>query len=60
MKSPFWLPVLFSLGIVALAGLVLFVAAIVSYSPSLFHWLESKGQTFEGSRFYVMAHGHKH
>jgi hypothetical protein len=59
MKSPFWLPVLFSLGIVALAGFVLFVATIVSYSPSLFHWLESKRQTFGGPCYYVMAHGHK-
>lgn len=58
MKSVFWLPVLFSLGIVVLAGLVLFVAVIVSYGPSMFRWFESKGQTFGGSRSYVMSHGH--
>ena len=49
MNFAFWLPVLFSLGIVALAGFVLVLAAVDNYGPSLFQWLRFKGQGLGGS-----------
>jgi hypothetical protein len=60
MNLAFWLPVLFALGIVALAGFVVFLAGLDSYGPSLLHWLAAKGQTHGGSHAYTLAHGHTH
>ena len=60
MNFAFWIPALFSLGIVALAGFFLFLAALDSYGPTLLHWLRCKGQALGGAYFSTRSSVLKH
>jgi len=51
MNFAFWVPALFFLGIAALAGFLLFLAALDSYGPTLLHWLRGRGQALGGPYF---------
>jgi len=59
MNSAISLLVLFSLVMVTMTGLILFLAALDNYGPSLLRWLLTLGQARGGSQRFPMPRGLK-
>ena len=60
MNFAFWIPALFSLGIIALAGSLLFLAALDSYGPAILKWVISMGYALRGFNFPPKSSALKH